>query len=156
MPKIWLASSRNGKLSPGTPNVDGLGLEDVGVTVGKRGIQTDARLRTSVPSIYAAGDGLGPLRQLLNICEAGKLEMPGFALVQYRGEVHEVKTFYSFLEVPPDEVTPDLPLIHLGLDSLLANELRARIQAELNVTLPRRLLLDGAGLATVTRRLENA
>ena len=40
-------------------------------------------------AIYAPGDGLGPLRQLLNICEAGKLEMPGFALVQYRGEVHE-------------------------------------------------------------------
>jgi release factor glutamine methyltransferase len=40
-------------------------------------------------AIYAPGDGLGPLRQLLNICEAGKLAMPGFALVQYRGEVHE-------------------------------------------------------------------
>jgi release factor glutamine methyltransferase len=40
-------------------------------------------------AIYAPGDGLGPLEQLLNICEAGKLEMPGFALVQYRGEVHE-------------------------------------------------------------------
>jgi HemK-like putative methylase len=40
-------------------------------------------------AIYAPGDGLGPLRQLLNICEAGKLAMPGFALVQYRGEVHQ-------------------------------------------------------------------
>ena len=40
-------------------------------------------------AVYAPGDGLGPLRQLLNICEAGKLEMPGFALVQYRGDVHE-------------------------------------------------------------------
>jgi release factor glutamine methyltransferase len=40
-------------------------------------------------AIYAPGDGLGPLRQLLNICEAGKLAMPGFALVQYRGDVHE-------------------------------------------------------------------
>jgi release factor glutamine methyltransferase len=40
-------------------------------------------------AIYAPGDGLGPLRQLLNICEAGKLAMPGFAIVQYRGEVHE-------------------------------------------------------------------
>ena len=40
-------------------------------------------------AIYAPGDGLGPLRQLLNICEAGKLQMPGFAILQYRGEVHE-------------------------------------------------------------------
>jgi len=40
-------------------------------------------------AVYAPGDGLGPLRQLLSICEAGKLAMPGFALVQYRGEVHE-------------------------------------------------------------------
>jgi pyruvate/2-oxoglutarate dehydrogenase complex dihydrolipoamide dehydrogenase (E3) component len=42
-----------------TPNVDGLGLEELGVTVGKRGIETDDRLRTSVPSIYAAGDVAG-------------------------------------------------------------------------------------------------
>jgi methylase of polypeptide subunit release factors len=40
-------------------------------------------------SIYAPGDGLGPLRKMLHICEAGKLAMPGFALVQYRGNVLE-------------------------------------------------------------------
>jgi release factor glutamine methyltransferase len=40
-------------------------------------------------AIYAPGDGLGPLQNMLNICEAGKLEMPGFALVQYRGDVLE-------------------------------------------------------------------
>jgi len=42
-----------------TPNVDGLGLDEVGVKVGVRGIETDNRLRTSVPSIYAAGDVAG-------------------------------------------------------------------------------------------------
>jgi pyruvate/2-oxoglutarate dehydrogenase complex dihydrolipoamide dehydrogenase (E3) component len=42
-----------------TPNVDGLGLDEVGVKVGRRGIETDARLRTSVPSIYAVGDVAG-------------------------------------------------------------------------------------------------
>jgi pyruvate/2-oxoglutarate dehydrogenase complex dihydrolipoamide dehydrogenase (E3) component len=42
-----------------TPNVDGLGLEDLGVKVGRRGVETDGRLRTSVPSIYAAGDVAG-------------------------------------------------------------------------------------------------
>jgi HemK-like putative methylase len=40
-------------------------------------------------AVYAPGDGLGPLRQLLHLCAAGKLAMPGFALVQYRGDVHE-------------------------------------------------------------------
>jgi release factor glutamine methyltransferase len=40
-------------------------------------------------AVYAPDDGLGPLRQMLNICEAGKLAMPGFAVVQYRGDVLE-------------------------------------------------------------------
>jgi release factor glutamine methyltransferase len=40
-------------------------------------------------AIYAPGNGLVLLNRLLNICEAGKLQMPGFALVQYRGEVLE-------------------------------------------------------------------
>jgi release factor glutamine methyltransferase len=40
-------------------------------------------------AVYAPGDGLGPLRKLLQLCEAGKLAMPGFALVQYRGDVLE-------------------------------------------------------------------
>jgi pyruvate/2-oxoglutarate dehydrogenase complex dihydrolipoamide dehydrogenase (E3) component len=41
------------------PNVEGLGLEEVGVKVGRRGIEVDERMRTSVPSIYAAGDVAG-------------------------------------------------------------------------------------------------
>jgi pyruvate/2-oxoglutarate dehydrogenase complex dihydrolipoamide dehydrogenase (E3) component len=42
-----------------TPNVEGLGLGDVGVTVGRRGVEVDDRMRTSVKSIYAAGDVAG-------------------------------------------------------------------------------------------------
>ncbi len=41
------------------PNVEGLGLEDVGVEVGRRGVEVDDKLRTSVGSIYAAGDVAG-------------------------------------------------------------------------------------------------
>ncbi len=41
------------------PNVEGLGLEDVGVRVGRRGVEVDQRMRTSVSSIYAAGDLAG-------------------------------------------------------------------------------------------------
>ncbi|MGH9225414.1 MAG: dihydrolipoyl dehydrogenase family protein [Acidimicrobiales bacterium] len=41
------------------PNVEGLGLEEVGVKVGKKGVEVDERMRTSVPSIYASGDLAG-------------------------------------------------------------------------------------------------
>jgi pyruvate/2-oxoglutarate dehydrogenase complex dihydrolipoamide dehydrogenase (E3) component len=41
------------------PNVEGLGLDEVGVKMGRRGIEVDERMRTSVPSIYAAGDVAG-------------------------------------------------------------------------------------------------
>ena len=43
------------------PNVENLGLEEVGVETGPHGIVADSRLRTSVPRIWAAGDVLeGP------------------------------------------------------------------------------------------------
>jgi pyruvate/2-oxoglutarate dehydrogenase complex dihydrolipoamide dehydrogenase (E3) component len=38
------------------PNVEGLGLEDIGVKVGPRGVEVDERLRTNVSTVYAAGD----------------------------------------------------------------------------------------------------
>lgn len=42
-----------------SPNIRGLELEAAGVRVGPNGIEVDARLRTSVKSIYAAGDVAG-------------------------------------------------------------------------------------------------
>lgn len=43
------------------PNTEGLGLEDVGVAIGERGeVEVDEYLRTSVPTIYACGDAIGP------------------------------------------------------------------------------------------------
>lgn len=39
--------------------VEGLGLDEVGVKVGAAGIEVDDRLRSSVPTIYAAGDVAG-------------------------------------------------------------------------------------------------
>jgi len=40
-----------------TPNTQGLGLEEVGVTLGERGeVEVDADSRSSVPSIFAVGD----------------------------------------------------------------------------------------------------
>ena len=41
------------------PNVEGLGLEQAGVKHGPRGVVVDAALRSSVASVYAAGDVAG-------------------------------------------------------------------------------------------------
>jgi pyruvate/2-oxoglutarate dehydrogenase complex dihydrolipoamide dehydrogenase (E3) component len=57
-PAVWAAE----ELLVGVgrkPNVEDLGLEAAGVKVGPRGIEVDERMRTSVPSIYAAGDVAG-------------------------------------------------------------------------------------------------
>jgi dihydrolipoamide dehydrogenase len=45
------------------PNVDGFGLENVGIKLAERGrfIQVDERMRTSVPGVYAIGDVTGKL-----------------------------------------------------------------------------------------------
>lgn len=43
------------------PNVNGLGLEELGIPFSPRGIETDAHLRTSVPSIWAVGDAHGEM-----------------------------------------------------------------------------------------------
>jgi len=41
------------------PNIAGLGLDECGVAVGNGNIQTNERMETSVPGIYAAGDVTG-------------------------------------------------------------------------------------------------
>ncbi len=41
------------------PNIEGLGLKECGVAVGKGGIQVNEKMETSVPNIYAAGDVVG-------------------------------------------------------------------------------------------------
>jgi pyruvate/2-oxoglutarate dehydrogenase complex dihydrolipoamide dehydrogenase (E3) component len=45
-----------------TPNVEDLGLEAAGVTIGRQGVEVDDFLRTSNPRIYAAGDVCSPYR----------------------------------------------------------------------------------------------
>ncbi|MEJ2192618.1 MAG: FAD-dependent oxidoreductase [Nitrospirota bacterium] len=41
------------------PNVQGLGLEEIGVSVSEKGVEVDDRLRSAQKHIYAAGDALG-------------------------------------------------------------------------------------------------
>ena len=45
-----------------TPNLDRLGLDHVGVETNERGVIVDDRMRSSVPTIYAAGDVAGGAR----------------------------------------------------------------------------------------------
>jgi release factor glutamine methyltransferase len=40
-------------------------------------------------AIYAPDDGLAPLERLVDVCDAGKLAMPGWVLVQYHRDVVE-------------------------------------------------------------------
>jgi dihydrolipoamide dehydrogenase len=44
-----------------SPRVDGLGLENVGVSINKGRIQTNKKMETSVDGIYAAGDATGEI-----------------------------------------------------------------------------------------------
>ena len=41
------------------PNVEGLDLDKIGVRIGRRGIEVNSKLQTSVKNIYAAGDVIG-------------------------------------------------------------------------------------------------
>jgi pyruvate/2-oxoglutarate dehydrogenase complex dihydrolipoamide dehydrogenase (E3) component len=41
------------------PNIEGLGLEALGIATGPRGIETDDRGRTAIKTVYAAGDVAG-------------------------------------------------------------------------------------------------
>ena len=50
--KILIAAGR-------APNIEGLGLDKIGVQVGSRGIEVNNRLQTNVKNIYAAGDVIG-------------------------------------------------------------------------------------------------
>ena len=50
--KILIAAGR-------APNVEGLGLDKIGVQIGSRGIEVNNKLQTSVKNIYAAGDVIG-------------------------------------------------------------------------------------------------
>ena len=50
--KILIATGR-------APNVEGLGLEEIGVQIGKSGIVVNNKLQTHVKNIYAAGDVIG-------------------------------------------------------------------------------------------------
>ncbi|WP_329172792.1 non-ribosomal peptide synthetase/type I polyketide synthase [Streptomyces sp. NBC_01477] len=62
----------------------------------------------------------------------------------------------AVLRMPADQLDLDTGLGALGIDSLLAMELRARVQAETGVALPVVALLSGAPLRELTAQLHQA
>jgi NAD(P) transhydrogenase len=55
-------------------NTEGLGLEAVGISLGERGlIPVDETFRTSIPTIYAVGDVIGPPSLAATAMEQGRL-----------------------------------------------------------------------------------
>lgn len=94
------------------PNVAGLGLEAVGVATTSKGVVVDDRMRTSVASVYAAGDVAG--RHLFTHSSAHEavravrdMFFPG------RGTVSEVVPWCTFT---------DPELAHVGLTSAEARQ----------------------------------
>ncbi len=74
------------------PNVEGLGLDAAGVTVGPSGVITNRRLRTSAPNIYACGDVAGPylfshMAEYQAVIAAGNALLPFKRSVDYRNVV---------------------------------------------------------------------
>lgn len=66
-------------------NVQGLGLEDVGVQLGERGlILVDDTYRTNIPNIYAAGDVIG-----FPALAATSMEQARVAMIHAFGKAHE-------------------------------------------------------------------
>jgi pyruvate/2-oxoglutarate dehydrogenase complex dihydrolipoamide dehydrogenase (E3) component len=68
------------------PNVEGLGLEAAGVRFSGRGVEVDARLRTSNPRIYASGD-VASAFQFTHMADAMSRLVLANALFKGRGRV---------------------------------------------------------------------
>jgi dihydrolipoamide dehydrogenase len=79
------------------PSVEGLGLKDVGVALNQGGIQTNERMETTVPGIYAAGDATGEI-MLANVgmaqgMVAAQNAMGGNETMNYRVVPRTIRTF---------------------------------------------------------------
>ncbi|MGE0259039.1 MAG: SDR family NAD(P)-dependent oxidoreductase [Alphaproteobacteria bacterium] len=62
----------------------------------------------------------------------------------------------SILRLPPAAVDPLRPLSELGMDSLMAVELRLALESRLRVDLPLMSLAEGTSVASIAARLANA
>ncbi len=62
----------------------------------------------------------------------------------------------SILRLPPAAVDPLRPLSELGMDSLMAVELRLALESRLRIDLPLMSLAEGTSVASIATRLANA
>jgi NAD(P)H dehydrogenase (quinone) len=107
------------------PNVEGLGLEQVGVQLDEHGyIDVDRVSRTSVPSIYAAGDCTGVLLLASVAGMQGRIAMwhaLGEAVAPLRLKTVAANVFTH----------PEIATVGIGYEAIAAGEVPAR-----QVTLP--------------------
>lgn len=125
-----------------TPDIEGLCLENAGVTCTAKGIRTDKTLRTAAANIYACGDIVGPdqlasMAEYQGIVAATNAVLPVKQKVDYRNSVYVIFT--------------EPPLAYIGLTEEQAH---AKYGHKLGVyrfdyAQMRRALIDGAteGLA---------
>jgi NAD(P) transhydrogenase len=91
-------------------NVEGLGLEKVGVQTGKRGlILVDETYRTSVPSIYAAGDVIGFPALVSTSMEQARVAMVHAFNLRYKEQLSAVVPLavYTVPEIAMAGLTAD-------------------------------------------------
>jgi pyruvate/2-oxoglutarate dehydrogenase complex dihydrolipoamide dehydrogenase (E3) component len=96
------------------PNIEGLNLDGVGVKLSPKGIETDARCRTNVPSIWAIGDVAGgPLFTHWAGHQAG---------VVLRNTLSPVALARCDFENLPRVTYTEPEIAHVGLDERTATE----------------------------------
>jgi acyl transferase domain-containing protein/acyl carrier protein len=119
-------------------------LRDLRLTVG--GAPTPASLRRPPEGAPPAAAGSGVLAAAVR-ADPGPPDDLAPALTEL---------VVDLLQIPAQDVTPDIPLTHLGLDSLLATELAQRIRQRLGIVVASRDLLVPTGIAGVVRGLGRA
>ncbi len=102
------------------PTVSGLGLENVGVEVGKQGLKVDEHLETTAENVYAAGDITGVLR----FTHAAEYQ----ARIALQNALFPVKRKADYRFVPWTTFT-DPEVARVGLTEEEAREKHGRVRA---------------------------
>ncbi|HEX5758690.1 MAG TPA: type I polyketide synthase [Thermoanaerobaculia bacterium] len=92
----------------------------------------------------------GPSRDAAHLAEAPET---GGAQVDLEARLREMAA--GVLRMHSSRLDPRQPLSTLGLDSIMAVELRATVESSFGVTLPMRMLLDAPSISQLASRLAN-